>query len=296
MKEINYKLNEGITPEGSPDMKYYAFDWDDNIVMMPTKIILLDDKGDEVMMSTEDFAHNRSKIGKSTFEYMGHNIVGFADDAFRNFTIKGDKLFLRDAMIAKTGPAWKDFVEAINGGSIFSIVTARGHTPSVIKNAVYNYIITDFEGISSTELIENLKKYRDLTDEEDTSPTQLIKEYLDLCRFYPVSYNQEGGATSPEQLKIEALEEFKRYVKNISKELHKKAYLKNKVSNNFNPKIGFSDDDIRNVEKVSQHFEKDPENIIKTYSTQGGEKKLYNKGKEEKINEQINRMLKLIKH
>ena len=31
---------EGITETGSPDMKYYAFDWDDNIASMPTKIIL----------------------------------------------------------------------------------------------------------------------------------------------------------------------------------------------------------------------------------------------------------------
>ena len=34
------KLQEGFDPEGNPDLKYYAFDWDDNIVHMPTKIIL----------------------------------------------------------------------------------------------------------------------------------------------------------------------------------------------------------------------------------------------------------------
>ena len=31
---------EGFNEESTPDMKYYAFDWDDNIVSMPTKIIL----------------------------------------------------------------------------------------------------------------------------------------------------------------------------------------------------------------------------------------------------------------
>ena len=30
---------EGFDPEGNPDLKYYAFDWDDNIVTMPTQII-----------------------------------------------------------------------------------------------------------------------------------------------------------------------------------------------------------------------------------------------------------------
>jgi hypothetical protein len=40
-------------------------------------------------------------------------------------------------MLAKPGPAWDDFVEAINNGSIFSIVTARGHNPNVLKRGVY---------------------------------------------------------------------------------------------------------------------------------------------------------------
>ena len=39
---------EGITETGSPDMKYYAFDWDDNIASMPTKIILKNKDGDNV--------------------------------------------------------------------------------------------------------------------------------------------------------------------------------------------------------------------------------------------------------
>ena len=52
----NRKLIEGIDETGAPDEKYYAFDWDDNIVTMPTKIILKDDEGREVGMSTEDFA------------------------------------------------------------------------------------------------------------------------------------------------------------------------------------------------------------------------------------------------
>ena len=47
---------EGFDVFGTPDLKYYAFDWDDNIMHMPTKIMVLDDKGSEVGMSTEDFA------------------------------------------------------------------------------------------------------------------------------------------------------------------------------------------------------------------------------------------------
>ena len=50
------QLREGFDPEGNPDLKYYAFDWDDNIATMPTKIILSTEEGEEVGMSTEDFA------------------------------------------------------------------------------------------------------------------------------------------------------------------------------------------------------------------------------------------------
>ena len=34
-----FLMKEGID-EGQPDLKYYAFDWDDNIVIMPTQIML----------------------------------------------------------------------------------------------------------------------------------------------------------------------------------------------------------------------------------------------------------------
>ena len=44
---LKNKLKEGIDESGTPDMKYYAFDWDDNIVTMPTKIILKDEDGEE---------------------------------------------------------------------------------------------------------------------------------------------------------------------------------------------------------------------------------------------------------
>jgi hypothetical protein len=91
-------VSEGITEAGTPDMKYYAFDWDDNIMNMPTKIILKNDDGEEVGMSTEDFAHYRSMIGKEDFKYEGNIIVGFGENAFRNFGVEGDKKFIIDSM------------------------------------------------------------------------------------------------------------------------------------------------------------------------------------------------------
>ena len=95
VKEI---ISEIIQDQLTPTMKYYAFDWDDNLMYMPTKIYLKDEDGNSVGMSTEDFAEYRSEIGKEPFEYEGHTIVGFDDDSFRDFRVTGDKQFLNDAM------------------------------------------------------------------------------------------------------------------------------------------------------------------------------------------------------
>jgi hypothetical protein len=272
------QLREGFKGEGTPDMKYYAFDWDDNIVHMPTKIILKTDDGDEVGMSTDDFAEYRSKIGKEDFEYNGDTIVGFGEDPFKNFRTAGDKDFLVDAMRAKLGPAFNDFREAINNGSIFSIITARGHNPNTLKQAVYNYIIDGFNGIDKDQLVKNLKKYRTFVDEDDMTDDELIKSYLELNKYHPVSFGDEKGAANPEEAKVRAMEDFVSYIKGMSNLLSKKAFVKNDISNNFVPEqpiIGFSDDDVRNVEVMSKHFKDKPDNIVKTYSTAGGVKKEY---------------------
>jgi len=271
VKEI---INEIIQEKQTPVMKYYAFDWDDNLMFMPTKIHLKDDKGKSVGMSTEDFAEYRTEIGKEPFDYEGHTIVSFDKEPFRDFGVLGDKQFLKDAMTAPTGPAWDDFVEAINNGSIFAIVTARGHTPSMLKEGVYRLIKQNKYGLDSNQLAKNLLKYRDLADEEKLSKDQLIRSYLDMCRFHPVSFG-EGSATNPEQGKINAMEEFVSYVRNLSHSLQQKAFMKNKISNYFTPFIGFSDDDVRNVETMKKHFDKKEDNILKTYLTAGGQKKLY---------------------
>ena len=273
MKKV---FTEGFISKGTPDLKYYAFDWDDNIVHMPTKIIVKDEDGDEVGMSTDDFAEHRHHIGKEPFEYKGKMIVGFGENPFRNFRTEGDKDFLVDAMRAKTGPAFDDFREAINNGSIFSIITARGHNPSTLKEAVYNYIIEGFNGIDKEELIKNLKKYRSFVGEDEMSDDELIKSYLELNKYHPVSFGDDKGAQNPEEAKVRAMEDFVSYIKGMAAVLNKRAYLKNDIGNKFipaEPTIGFSDDDPRNIEVMQKHFKNKPDNIVKTYSTAGGTKK-----------------------
>jgi hypothetical protein len=272
---MNYKkivreiISEIIQDQMKPTMKYYAFDWDDNLMYMPTKIYLKDDEGNSVGMSTEDFAEYRTEIGQEPFDYEGHTIVGFDEDAFRDFRVTGDKKFISDAMTAPTGPAWDDFVEAVNNGSIFAIVTARGHTPSVLKNAIYNLIKKNKHGLDQQELVKNLRKYRDIADEEDLTDDELIRTYLEMCKYHPVSFG-EGSAANPEELKVSAMKQFVEYVKNMSQRLQEKAFMKNKISNYVVPFIGFSDDDLKNVQTMKKHF--DDESGLEIYHTGGGKK------------------------
>lgn len=277
---MNLIILEGFSDkeELTPDMKYYAFDWDDNLMYMPTKIVLKDDKGNEVGMGTEDFAEYRVDVGKTPFEYKGKNIVGFADDPFRNFGVKGDKRFLIDSMVAKTGPAWDDFVECVNGGSVFAIVTARGHNPKTLALSVRKLIEGNVNGLSEKELVWNLRKYNKIVQQNpNVSDNRLVDFYVfKLCKYYPVTFGQ-GSAAKPEELKVQAAREFQDYVKSISTKIGGSPHMKNDISNNFVPTIGFSDDDLRNLETLDKELKQDPENIYQLYSTHGGEKKPYNK-------------------
>lgn len=266
--------------ENQYGLKYYAFDWDDNLMKMPTQIILKNENGDEVGMSTEDFAEHRTEVGKTPFIYKGSRIVGFADNPFRFFTVLGDKKFLTDIETAPLlSGIWKDFVEAINSGSIFSIITARGHNPNTIKKGVYKLIKMRRGGLDETSLIKSLKEYRIQSGLNPNKTNEwLIKDYLDRCRFYPVSFGT-GSATNPEEGKIRAMEEFVSYVRKLSYRIQKKNLkIINDVNNNFvpfEPMVGFSDDDIRNVETMNRHFTKKDNNILKIYYTKDNKKHIY---------------------
>lgn len=271
-------LKEGLskTDRGriTPDSKYYAFDWDDNIVHMPTKILLKNDKDETVEMSTQDFEIFKSKIGKEPFNYKGNKIVGPDENFLYNFSEKNDDSFIPDSEVAKPGPAFDDFKEAINNGSIFSIITARGHNPETIKKAIYNYIMTGFGGIDKDELVKNLRRYRKLSDLSGKMTTNnLIKWYLSLNKYYTVAYKNPN--VDVPKAKVNAMKDFIRYTYKKSNELDKKAFLKNRVSNNFLPNrisIGFSDDSRSNAAAMSKNIKSTPEYSFKTYFTGKGSK------------------------
>lgn len=281
-------------------VKVYAFDWDDNIMFMPTKIIAISDKGVEVGVGTEDFAHHRDKLNKKEpFEYEGHILVGYATNPFRNFRPEGDVQFLKDVMSAElaTNRSWNDFVEAINSGAIFSIITARGHKPSTLRQAVKQLILKEIGGIDRRSCERNFKRLVKMKPNLKSvlSSTSTIDAYLNACKFYPVSYLY-ASAASPEQAKTMSLDHFLNYV-------HKffdKIKLVNDLRNKFIPpfKFGFSDDDKKNAEVMKQHvagkYKKKPQKY-NVYLTKDDEKATLEEQKERFSKAALDRLIKRLK-
>lgn len=262
------KFNESDnTNKGT--LLYYSFDWDDNILHMPTEIMTWDDQNEEVGIATSDFATYRNEIGNNPFEYKGHTIVSYPknedgsiafDQAFRNFRdFSSENIFKKDVDKAlkmnAQGPAWDDFIECLINGSLFSIITARGHESDTLREGtefVINTVLTDDQ---KQEMYNHLLKYVNmfgskedqherLYDESGVfTENELVKSYLDNCDFVGVSAPSRGGTPdNPEKAKEEALMNFKRKVNRFAGNVGLKA------------KIGFSDDDLGNVKHIEDLF------------------------------------------
>ena len=241
-------IAEGFGPSGEPDYKYYAFDWDDNVMNMTTEIMLIDVNGKEVGMSTDDFAEFRAKIGDPDFKYKGVGIKGFADDAFRYFRHPtGDAKFLEDIKTAPEGPSWGKFKECLNGASIFAIITARGHHPDTLKAAVRYCIYNNVGGIESKEVLKNVNRYIELAKHKEIKDNdQKIEYYLNQCKFHPVSFGA-GSAANPEEGKVKALREFIAYCERKSEEL-------GLPMADVDVEVGFSDDDEANIAAMEKYL------------------------------------------
>ena len=238
------EVEEGINQiTNQHDGRYYAFDWDDNLLFMPTEIyfnVVEDGTTTEVGVSTHKFAEIRELIGKPG-KYENYQ---FTEGSFRDFRVEGNLQFLKDV---SSGPpvaeAWPDFVEAINTASIFAIITARGHSPETLKEAVKILIDMNYEGIDKGKIENSLARYAELEGKDEANT---IDEYLNMCRFYPVSHGVTDGAANPEELKRKAMEDFRNYVNNLNQKLG--------INAARTVKLGFSDDDRKNFELMRSTF------------------------------------------
>jgi hypothetical protein len=219
--------------------KAYSFDWDDNILIMPTRIHLDYRVGNTdayvpVSVSTEQFRSVRHKLGDE-FRYLNNDITQSFKD-FRDYDA-----FIEDTKSAlyqnNMGPSFQKFKEALISGSDFSIITARSNPPQAIKEGIKVIINNAFSHVERKEMEKNLNGLS-------------IDEYLNLQDYHPVSSSEfakqfglESVGTSPEEGKKIA---FKSFVDRVVQQISNI-----KDDEDFEGiSVGFSDDDLGNVEVV----------------------------------------------
>jgi hypothetical protein len=217
-------------------------------------IFLLNDKGEEVGMSTQDFAKYRSLIGVEDFDYNQNIIVGFANDSFRYFRDQVDpNIFVKDVRKAldndMRAKSYNKFIKCLTTGSLFAIITARGHEPETMRRGIEE-VIKRFSSIERTSMLDHLKLFAHLFNKKITSDEELISNYLDLCEYIGVSAPSRGGKPdNPEKAKEDSFLEFVDKCNSFAKELEDDF---NDRGENWRviAKIGFSDDDPGNVKHM----------------------------------------------
>ena len=254
------------------DFNYYIFDWDDNILHMPTKIRMehLEDDGTwrPVEVSTSTFALVRADEA----HYRPPSDGGWGA-AFQNFQDEpGRNTFIEDTIAAlervehgeKPGPSYTALKKTLREGRLFAIVTARGHSPETIEKAVRIFIRYALSEDERAEMMSNLRGYRQwidgVGDGEFGTDAEELDYYLGMCRYSAVTY--EGfkermsndpiyreklavatTAARPELAKEFAIQDF---VEHVFHMLRRAGRLDRSVS------IGFSDDDVGNVKTVTR--------------------------------------------
>lgn len=286
------------------ELHYSAFDWDDNILHMPTVIHMDKKEGQQwvpVDVSTSEFA----VIRNDTLNYrLRDNDPTKAFSEFRDTGPRGKMAFLEDTIEAinsnSLAPAWDHFIETLTKGYIFAIVTARGHEPESIKRSV-EYIIDNvltsdqkYEMYNHCLLHAYLfgERFIDTYDRIPKTPVSkmpLIQRWLSACDFYGVSSDSfkkkfgQATASNPEKAKELALEKFIQKCNRFAR-----------IAGAKSVSVGFSDDDPKNVEHVrtffkersalaSGHGENLKLNLYKTTdrTKKGGVRTRYVGGKEE---------------
>lgn len=287
------------------ELRYFAFDWDDNILRMGTKILMDQKVGDEwlaVEVSTSRFAEVRNDA-----DYRIRN--GSIQEAFSEFRdngLRGKNAFLEDVIEAysngRTAASWKNFLQCLSVGAVFSIITARGHQDETIREGV-EWIIDNVLAKTPSknpgrsladDMFQSLKMYMYLFEKGHVAESELtgtpsknslVKEYLDHCNFWGVSSESFardfglGSAQSPEVSKMQALDvaiddciEFGKQLQDI--------FYSNGINKKVVVKFGMSDDDPKTSSHIKDYFNEKKENglsaILYYYQTtnpeiEGGE-------------------------
>ena len=260
MKKYKKFLLEKVDNES---LKYYCFDWDDNILIM-SSVIHVDHLINGVWipedLTTSEFSEIRSEIykhikGEETQWKLRNDNYKDTYSEFRDYGERGQTAFIADMIKAiKTnsfGPVWDNFIECIIGGHVFMIITARGHEPETIRLAI-NWIIWDYlNNNQRKDMEQNLRNFNSLFGYNDSNfeMIDLVNHYLDLCDFVGISssyfakkYNTEGQTTNPEKFKSMAIKSFIEKIDEFGKRVNRRV------------SVGFSDDDSLIVKHIYKYM------------------------------------------
>jgi hypothetical protein len=234
------------------------FDWDDNILHMPTRIHLekKSARGWKAYdVSTAEFA----RIRRDTVNYRPRG--GDWDKAFIDFYDigrRGARAFIGDTKIAlapvirgrkKGAPSFEKFRKALVEGRLFAIITARSHSAASIRKGVEYFIEKVLTADEKKRMMANLRGFIDYFGGDRTqTDRQVLAGYLGLNRYHGVSSPEfkkrmghgASGSESPERAKQLAIHDFVEHALSLVRGRR----LGGSIS------IGFSDDDPHNVRSV----------------------------------------------
>jgi len=163
---MNRNINLNVATR---DLKYYIFDWDDNILHMPTFIHL------ERRLQDGTWAPHR--VSTALFTLIRNDTENYrapegdwekAFVEFRDFATDDESKFLKDARSAidhvlagdaKLPPSFNTFRKSLIEGRIFAIVTARGHNSETLRRGVEMFIERVLTAEEKDTMIGNLRGY-----------------------------------------------------------------------------------------------------------------------------------------
>lgn len=262
-QKINYQV-------ATRTFKYYIFDWDNNILHMPTRIHLerlgSDGTWHPHSVSTAAFAIIRNNTRKYR-PPQGKWELAFTD--FQDCIGEGESRFLRDTRIAlekvlqgktEPGPSFNTLRQTLREGRLFAIVTARGHESLSLQKAVRLFIDMVLTDQEKAEMFANLRGYRACYDNITSfdSDAGELDYYLSLNRYHAVTnpaFQKKLKSAGELQAGAEHAKQFavQDFVEHVIKLLTRtgESALTQPIS------VGFSDDDPANIIAVEQHIQQE---------------------------------------
>ena len=226
---------------------FYFFDFDDNVAYLDTKIVLFHrDTGVELPISSEQFAQEGKRIGKSG-PYANY-FVDLNDEkgSFRYFrdkkfslihrVLKRKQPFMEDLQEALSkpdhswkAPAWQAFFYATYNKRPVSLITARGHNRSTLKEGIDALVSAGYLPHSPNYLslfpVSHPEVRRELGDSElqldiaDLKRSAIRKSVEAAVERYGYSDHHRFGMSDDDPKNVELISEEMRELKQLYPEM-----------------------------------------------------------------------------